>query len=81
MVITYELLDKALKNMGLTRVDKDKQIVYFSEDNIPIIVYPQRPVTEIVHPWHLSMARRQVIERGLAAGQKEFEQALERAAA
>ncbi len=80
ITITYELLDKALKNMGLIRVEKGTHIAYFDAED-PIIVYPQRPEAETVPPRHISMARRQVIERGFVENQTEFEQALERAAA
>jgi hypothetical protein len=79
-MITYGLLDQALKKWGLIRREKDHYIVYFDEED-PIIVYPQRPENEMVPPRHLILARRQVIERGFVENQKEFEQALERAAA
>lgn len=80
MTITYELLDKTLKSLGLIRYDKDKAIVYMDNENNPLIVYPQRPESEAVAPWHLAMARRMIVEMGFAE-KEEFEQALERAAA
>ena len=80
MTVTYGLLDKVLKNLGLTRYEKDHQIVYSTKEIGPVVVYPERPDTEIVAPWHLSMARHSIVEMGFAE-KEEFEQALERAAA
>ena len=79
MTVTYELLDKALRGLGLTRHQKDEKDFYTSTDDIPLIAYPQRPDTETVSAWHLSMARHSVIEMGLAEA-ADFERALEQAA-
>jgi hypothetical protein len=79
MTITYGLLDKALRGLGLIRHLKDEKVIYSSEENIPLIAYPQRPDSETVSPWHLSMARHSVVEMGLAEA-PDFERALEQAA-
>ena len=79
-IITYGLLDRALRAWGLIRREKDNSVIYFDEGD-PVIVYPQYSDNEVVPPRYIVLARRQVIERGLAQNQKEFEQALERAAA
>jgi hypothetical protein len=81
MTITYGLLDRVLKELGLIRHERGHQVIYSDAENNPYIFYPQRPVNEAVHPWHLSMARRHVIELGLISGNEEFERTLERAAA
>lgn len=80
MIITYGLLDSVLRNLGLTRWQQEGNVIYSGEQKMPLIVYPLRPETEAVHPWHLSMARHFVVELGLAAPE-EFQSALERAAA
>lgn len=79
MTVTYGLLDKALQGLGLVRHQKEEKVIYSSTENVPLIAYPQRPDTETVSAWHLSMARHSVVEMGLAEA-ADFERALEQAA-
>jgi hypothetical protein len=78
--ITYGQLEETLLNLGFIKHTNNGSTVYVEQLHESVIAIPTMPQEDMVSPLHLTVARNQVTECGIAEP-ADFEAALEKVVA